>query len=750
MDNVPNEYLCPITLSIMEDPVLMPDGQTYERSAIEIALSVSPLSPITRQPMKIEDAVPNYALKSLIESYQAQHTPMPGTALPQQDLLNLDYFGATTLPDPNNNSNELVHVCVRPHEIQTRSPIALIAMIDVSGSMSNNCCQVSGLEDLNLTRLQLVKHALKTVISTLSDSDEITLITFDTTASVLLPSTRLNSQGKERVTSAIDSMVDKCATNIWDALKLGIDCAFGLQGKGFNISLMLFTDGEPNRNPPMGIIPSLEEYLSGRQVDFTISSFGFGYQLDSELLEGIARIGNGVYGYCPDCTMVGTVFINYMANALCQLSSAKLIVRGPTIDTKVECTLFNGSSRNFLFILPKSSISETHFLLEVGHSGVPLIEGSVTECKDENDRSRLRDQYWRKRLLDLLENSLTNCMTTAAQSLVQVEELFAELTREDNPTKWMRSLMMDLVSESANHGQVAKAFSQQYYMKWGKDYLRSFMRFHMLELCGNFKDESLQNYGGPPFMSFRKIANKLFSEIPPPEPIEPEPEVPSVSIPVNYYQPQMNNNVDFTTCKSSETEASRGSSMASICGESKSRMRNMSRLYTRYSGCFGGSSYAKLMDGSVKKVYNLRKGDRLNNGMIVNCVVKIKTKTSYSEAVTINGAIFTPWHPIKIDGKWMFPANIAPIECIPVDFWYNLVLSPSNNDFECNKTVILNGIEAITLGHGMKGRVVEHPYFGTEKVIHALKRKTGYSSGYIEVEEKETIRDASGLVSECF
>ena len=40
--NAPPEYLCPITMSIMKEPVIMPDGQTYEREAIQKALSSNP------------------------------------------------------------------------------------------------------------------------------------------------------------------------------------------------------------------------------------------------------------------------------------------------------------------------------------------------------------------------------------------------------------------------------------------------------------------------------------------------------------------------------------------------------------------------------------------------------------------------------------------------------------------------------------------------------------------------------------
>jgi uncharacterized protein (TIGR02452 family) len=60
----------------MTDPVCMPDGHTYERSAIARWLSGHPESPVTRQPMAMADARPNYAIKSAIDEYNAQH-PAP-------------------------------------------------------------------------------------------------------------------------------------------------------------------------------------------------------------------------------------------------------------------------------------------------------------------------------------------------------------------------------------------------------------------------------------------------------------------------------------------------------------------------------------------------------------------------------------------------------------------------------------------------------------------------------------------------
>ncbi|KAL6858848.1 hypothetical protein ACP4OV_017850 [Aristida adscensionis] len=64
---VPDDFLCPITLEIMTDPVIVASGQTYERRSIQKWLdSGERRCPKTRQPLAHLSLAPNYALKNLI------------------------------------------------------------------------------------------------------------------------------------------------------------------------------------------------------------------------------------------------------------------------------------------------------------------------------------------------------------------------------------------------------------------------------------------------------------------------------------------------------------------------------------------------------------------------------------------------------------------------------------------------------------------------------------------------------------
>ncbi|CAI7738143.1 unnamed protein product [Closterium sp. NIES-53] len=79
----PNAFRCPITLEVMQWPVVAADGHTYEESALREWLSVSSLSPKTLMPLPHLQLTPNHALRSLIRDWMERkklsgvppHTP---------------------------------------------------------------------------------------------------------------------------------------------------------------------------------------------------------------------------------------------------------------------------------------------------------------------------------------------------------------------------------------------------------------------------------------------------------------------------------------------------------------------------------------------------------------------------------------------------------------------------------------------------------------------------------------------------
>jgi hypothetical protein len=66
---IPDEYLCPISFEIMNDPIICEDGHTYEKSSI-VNLP-NDLSPFTRQPINKNNLIPNRVLKELIDKFKS-------------------------------------------------------------------------------------------------------------------------------------------------------------------------------------------------------------------------------------------------------------------------------------------------------------------------------------------------------------------------------------------------------------------------------------------------------------------------------------------------------------------------------------------------------------------------------------------------------------------------------------------------------------------------------------------------------
>ena len=96
-------------------------------------------------------------------------------------------------------------------------------------------------------------------------------------------------------------------------------------------------------------------------------------------------------------------------------------------------------------------------------------------------------------------------------------------------------------------------------------------------------------------------------------------------------------------------------------------------LDVSYGGCFSGNGKVQLKDKTFKKVKDLIKGDTLEDGSIVNCLIKIKVN-KMQQVIELNDVYYSLKHPVMYNGKWTNPVNIKQPKTVYVDYWYNLVL----------------------------------------------------------------------------
>lgn len=79
LDSIPNEFVCPLTLDVMVDPVMDKYGHCYERSAILAWVNQGNMvCPLTRRELKPSQLVRNSRLKKEIDAWRCARLVMLG------------------------------------------------------------------------------------------------------------------------------------------------------------------------------------------------------------------------------------------------------------------------------------------------------------------------------------------------------------------------------------------------------------------------------------------------------------------------------------------------------------------------------------------------------------------------------------------------------------------------------------------------------------------------------------------------
>ena len=336
-----DKNICPITLvpvTELKEPVITPDGWTYEKEAIVIWITKNGTSPVNpSKKLTLADLIPNR-------------------------ILNSDSQPSKKLSDENCKD-----FCV---------------CWDVSGSMAARV-EVEIIdgkkENTGLTNHDLVKHALKTSIHTLgkkyseNSKYRLSIVIFQSSSKLLLPLTHMNPEGVKKALAEIEKPSPGGGTN----LNAGLEMALKNVPNG---NVYLLTDGEPNHEPPRGYIGSINRFLE-REVDekknkitSKVRTFGFGYSLNADLLQKFAHLFNGTFGFIPDVGLIGTVFVHALANDLYKLNNYKK----PATKTESE----------ELFVTLLDSLIEIERNSGNIEDGNSLIDAYIQQLNSKTDKQR--------------------------------------------------------------------------------------------------------------------------------------------------------------------------------------------------------------------------------------------------------------------------------------------------------------------------------------------------------------------------
>ena len=737
-DNISTSFLCPITHNIMTNPYIDNEGNSYDYDAICKWLERNATSPITRNTLVKSHLKPNRALLDIINS--SNLVPQSNTfdisienKFESEDItVNLNLFKYS------NNIDTYFKLDIIPIQGNNTAPLDIVTVIDISCSMSSPAyIMQNGLNtDVGFTILDITKHSLKMILESLKPVDRISIVTFSNYAKVICNLTNVTPYNKTYLKNIINNLKVEGATNIWAGINEGLK-----QFETFNDTLnnrisavMFLTDGIPSSHllPPRGIINTLERKFAmykDKNIKIpNIYTYGFGYSLDTELLVNIAKIGNGNFSFIPDSGFVGTVLINSLAYIKTTINNDVYLNFENTCNNFIE----NAESNSFnLKNNNEFSIKSIHY----GHTNSYIFKINNKKLNLCNNilsfRIIYKTLYNTKREL-ITGFNYTNCALISKDDfdyIISRDDLIKSLNTDDydlliknidNYKKKYINMDNNIIKDFKE--QIIQSIENTNYNRWGKNYINSFRETHIDKRCNNFKDASIQSYGGKLFNINVDTLNDIYDNLPPP--------IPSNNVNCNVDSHRtINTHINFSQSFNSQD-----------------------------NGCFHGNTNIIMADYNIKKIKDIKKGDQLldkdNKVSTVICLIKMKCindKCFLTEIKGIKENLFiTPYHPI-IDinypstiGKkyknynWVFPYTISTnstfVDC---DYIYNLVLN-SNHNIIAEKTV------CVTLGHNFNSNfVISHNYLGTNKVINDLSRMNGYEEGLVYLEGDYVERDSN-------
>lgn len=741
MQSINDTFYCPITYTIMLDPVIGPDGHTYERNAIQQWLTTSNVSPITKQPMSTSNLIPNIALRDTIQSYLSLN-PSASNSIIQKPMELTSAMKRNVSIQSKLIENTSLFVKIKAEESSVRKPSVFVFVIDTSGSMDTNASTDTSNESDGFTRLDLVKHSVRTVIEVLNDADSICLITFSDNAKVVLDITKTNEFGKSKAIQVLENIRTEGMTNIWDGLRVALLNVEKVTDPNVNISVVLLTDGEPNQNPPRGIVPTLKSAIESRKINqsFTINTFGYGYSLDSKLLVDISECGSGSYGYIPDSSMVGTIFVNYLSNVLATClsnSTINFICDDPDVtiitkDINVGSILYDQPRELIYQVIGLTKPTQVKINLVVANQIITTQIVLIEPDKYNLDSSCLPTMA-RYKIMQILNKVInyTESSDNLSEASLNIKNLYEEIAKlgdvfmSDLDSNKIKGFMQDYKSSDVNiGGQIYKAFARSdWFAKWGRHFARSIMNAYYYQQCNNFKDPGVQLFAGNLFNQIRAIADNAFCMLPPPKPSRQQSSY-------NYR-----------------------SNIRSAVATTPIPPPTMSSYYNRGGSCFDADGNVTMFSENIGEYYlpvkSLVKGQIvktiINNQIAttkVRCVIKSAVPTGILPMCKISEMLITPWHPIISNDQWVFPINVAEETLVHIDYIYNIVL-------ESGHVLFINNCPVVTLGHDFSEPIVAHPYYGSQQIIKDLSEFAGWIDGLVILPEPMTLR-TNGYVTKLF
>jgi Ca-activated chloride channel family protein len=200
----------------------------------------------------------------------------------------------------------LVKIGVKAKSVgrEGRKAAHLVFVVDASGSMEQR------------DRMPLVKYAINQLAGQLADADRITIITYNSTANLLLENASTKDANGQAVSSSLEAIQTGGSTNLLEGLRLGYEQARSHFVSGGINRVVLCSDGVANvgESDAKAILGKVAGYKKDG-ITLTTAGFGLGAYNDS-MMEQLADKGDGNYVFIDSETEARRVFVEQLSATL--------------------------------------------------------------------------------------------------------------------------------------------------------------------------------------------------------------------------------------------------------------------------------------------------------------------------------------------------------------------------------------------------------------------------------------------------
>jgi Ca-activated chloride channel family protein len=233
-------------------------------------------------------------------------TPSKRAITPLQEA-QVIYLLAEILPDPR----------AKDQEQKRESRLNLTLVLDHSNSM-------------NGTRLDKVKVAAHQIIDQLSETDILSVVSFNDRSEIIIPATPVDN--KHNLKAKVSMMIASGGTEIFKGLSAGVDQNRRFLGPKLVNHVLLVTDGNTFGDHEQ----CLELAQKAAQQGICISAMGLGQEWNDEFLDQLASTTGGTSSYINSAGAVVKFLNDHVRNLSNSFADRVRISVAPDPDIKLE------------------------------------------------------------------------------------------------------------------------------------------------------------------------------------------------------------------------------------------------------------------------------------------------------------------------------------------------------------------------------------------------------------------------------